>query len=86
MENQQITAEEQQRQERHAAAIKLLKVLETSPLDEALHFTVTLLAYMMLRCRMEPDGCDWNYFFRVLDLIGEDKMAALDAAPSPLVH
>jgi len=82
MENQ-ITAEQQERQE---AARKLIKILETSPLDEALQLTCALLAYMLWTSKIEPGGERWEAFFPAFMLHVADQVTALGSVPSPRVH
>jgi len=81
--NQTITAEQQERRE---AARKLLKVLEESPLEEALQLTCALLAYLLWTMKVEPGSDRWEQFFPAFTQHVEDQVNALDSVPSPLVH
>jgi hypothetical protein len=83
VENQQITAEEQERRE---AATKLLKILETSPFDEALMLTSAMLAHLLRNSRVEPFGEQWRQFFPAFILHVADMVRTLDSTPSPRIH
>lgn len=71
MENQPQTAEERERRE---AARKLLKSLETTPLDEALQLTCAMLAYMLWSSKIEPGNERWTAFFRAFQTNVRDQV------------